>query len=281
MRTTLFVFDVDGTVTDLQTKTVRQPEVFKIFSSILDRGDILAFNTGRCISWMMERIYSPFISYLTRSLSPEENKKLFIVGEKGTSWVSFTADGTQHRACDTSMVLPVSIIRDIEKLASQYPESMFFDDSKEVIVSVEMNDGMSVDLYTGQQQKLLTEIRELLISHNLDTTFRVFPSRIAIDVEHTSVGKRLGAERCLDLITRNNLIFSSSVVCGDMAVDLEIGQWFCDRIIPVKFVFVGNQSEIKPSQYPFPIIVTKSPFDAGFVEYFRCFTSEKTEERKK
>jgi hydroxymethylpyrimidine pyrophosphatase-like HAD family hydrolase len=274
MLTTLFVFDADGTVTDLQSKTVVNSDVFKILSAILAHSDILAFNTGRSVRWMTERVYDPFLATASPKLTPDELQKIVIVGEKGASWLISGENGEQQVFSDKSLALPEKVAREIRKLVLKYSESMFLDPTKEVILSVEMKDGLDLDLYAQKQQQLIPEIREILISANLDQTFRIVPNRIAVDIENITLGKKSGARRIMELISQTGNKYQTVIASGDGITDLESGQFFWDKIMPVKFVFVGNRSQLDNRRTPFPVIITKSQNDSGFVEYFQRFITK-------
>ena len=51
----LYVFDVDGVLTDPIKKQSNKKLLIEL-SRILKNGNILAFNTGRSLSWVQERI---------------------------------------------------------------------------------------------------------------------------------------------------------------------------------------------------------------------------------
>ena len=93
---TAWIFDIDGVVTNPSEKKVGEPEILVHIVNKLKIKEPVAFNTGRSLPWLIERVINPLLN-MVEDKSILEN--FIAVGEKGGAWLTFDKEGTilQHK----------------------------------------------------------------------------------------------------------------------------------------------------------------------------------------
>lgn len=262
-----YVFDIDGVITDLISKKVEASLLPKL-AKILNRGDILAFNTGRSFSSVNERVLTPFLEIV------ENNsllKNVFIVCEMGNVIVTHKNGAWNKKVLDDP--LPTSLQETIKALvAKEFSESMFFDETKETMLSIEMKDGYNVMAFTKQEDILKEKISALILEDKyLPLGLDLRTNLIAIDILYEDAGKGLGAERFQDWMIENALIPEAVFMFGDNASDLEMARKLGDSY-EVIFVFVNDHIKLDTSFVSCKVVYTKNQFDHGTLEYLKSIT---------
>lgn len=162
--------------------------------------------------------------------------------------------------------LPLSnTIREI--VQNSYDQSMFVDNTKKSILTIEMRDGFNQEEYENLQSQLSGEINIILKNYHPDIHVRPSSSTIAIDVMPMDSNKSSGAHLIHDWLKNHkyNLKNSEIVAFGDSPSDLEMASYFATNNIKVKFVYVGETP--LPTSNKFTIITTKEKFSTGTLEY--------------
>jgi hypothetical protein len=258
-----WLLDVDGVITDPITKTVTEPNLISRLAKIISRDEIVALNTGRSLSWLNQRVVNP----LFKHLHSEEFDRLYVIGEKGGSWLSIEK-AEMAVIFDKSLSLPLKFRQIVaEMVKDDFSDLMFFDDSKKIIVTVEMRDGVNLVHFSQKQKQLVNRLQSLLIFHELDQQFKIDATRIATDIEHVKAGKAFGVGRLLSLINDRGFSVERFTAVGDSLSDLEMGKELVDRSIPVDFIYVGHSNEIDSTKYAFPVRVSRSTYQAGLMEF--------------
>lgn len=264
---TAWIFDVDGVITDPQEKKITEPEILDEIIKRLTLGEPVALNTGRSLSWMIEKVITP----LSEKIEDKTIlKNFFAVGEKGGTWAEFDNQGNLIENKDENISVPDNLknqVRDI--INSKYSESMFYDESKLTMISTEMKDGHSLEEYREEQKSLTSELTNLLTNNNLTEKFKVDPTTIAVDVENKFVGKNFAVKRILDWIKGKRINPQKYVTFGDsFRSDVPMAQEINSQKLPVEFVYVGGEA-INPSELPFTVHQTKSKFGNGTLEFLK------------
>ncbi|MBP9716979.1 MAG: hypothetical protein KBD51_03495 [Candidatus Levybacteria bacterium] len=252
-----WLFDVDGVITNPELKKAN-PEIIKKLVEILERGEILGFNTGRALEFVIDEVLKPLEATLT-------NKNLlynvFFVGEKGGTWGDFK-NGKIENIIDPQITIPGELEQKIRDLISfKYSDTMFFDESKKTMISTELIKGKDLNKFHEEQKSLVEEMKKILEHLNL-TNLKIEPSVIATDIQNPHVGKDLGVERFLMLI-KGKEEPEEFETFGDSPGDLEMHKYLIKHGHKSRFIYVGTK-EIENSEN---IIKTKAKFDEGTVEY--------------
>jgi len=262
-----WIFDVDGVITNPSEKRVTEPEILYEIIKKLKRGEPVALNTGRSVSWVIERVINPLKEKVEDKTIL---KNLFAVGEKGGTWAEFDEDGNLLEKKDDNISVPDDLRNKVRDLInSNYSDSMFFDESKLTMISTEMKDGYSLEEYKNKQQYLIPQLKTLLQRRNISEKFKVDPTTIAVDVENKFVGKHFAVKRIIEWVKSRGISPQRYIAFGDSFVsDVPMAEEINLQNLPVEFVYVGKE-KIQTSNYRFPIKRTQANFEKGTLEFLK------------
>lgn len=160
-----YLFDVDGVLTDPQEKQVTELDLFTQIILRLQRGESVGLNTGRSIEWLVERIITPLLEKLQDKLLLQH---FIAVGEKGATWTTFDKEGNMHYGKMEELTIAHDVVEEVKVLVEQkYADSMFFDATKETMLSIEMHDGFDLDMFHQRQKALVEDLKRLLKKYKL------------------------------------------------------------------------------------------------------------------
>ena len=245
-----YEFDVDGVVTDPQEKAVTNEAMFNEMVARLEAGEPVCFNTGRSDSWVMERVVA---TLQERIQNKDILRNLIIVGEKGGTWTTFNEAGEPAHSAVETISVPNELKDKVRTLIdNKYSDVMFFDESKETMLSVEMVDGYDLAAFTERQKQFVRDVEALLVETGTDSIYRIDPTTIATDVESPYVGKALGSDRFIEFLSSRGVKVEAFETFGDSASDAAMADELARRGKQVEFVYVGNKPEtVKPgADYP-------------------------------
>jgi len=261
-----YIFDVDGVITNPALKRVERLEILQRIAMLLAHGDFIALNTGRSLSWINERVIESLLGYINDKAIL---RNFIVVGEKGGTWANFTTHGNFENHKDDSISTPSELQNRIKDLINNsYSESMFYDDTKETMISTEMIDGYSITEYAKLQEKLVTQMSELLNEMNLNQTLKIDPTVIATDIENKTVGKDFAIGRILEYIKTMGLNPSKYITFGDSKSDIPMAEKLYEQKLPVELIYVGENT-FEQNTFSFPIKFTQEKFDKGTLEYLK------------
>ena len=262
----MLFFDIDGVITEPVTGEV-EPLVIKEIVAILERGEPVAFNTGRGLNWVLRDILPHFeVRVSKKSIL----SRLCIVYQKGAFRVTFDEKGVQEKpvVAPGIALLPNSFREEALRLLSQkYSETMYPGEEKEALLSPQYKPGSDFGQYKADQLRLVDELQAMLQRYGLYDQFRVDPTRIATDVEDRHLGKALGAQRVLEWLKEQGLRPSYFITLGDSKSDVGMAEEIFRQGFPVELVFVGEEEELQGMQLPFPVFYTEERCEKGTVEY--------------
>lgn len=263
----MFIFDVDGVITNPQEKRVTEPEILSHIVRKLELDEQVALNTGRSLAWMINRVINPLLEKV------KEKKILqnfLCFGEKGGTWITFDENGKMQHHKDESISVPKSLQDKVRNLInSEFSESMFFDETKETMISTEMKDGYSVEEYRKNQGILSKKLKKLVENDNLNEQLKVDTTTIATDIENKHVGKGFALDRILKWLQQRKIKPKQFIAFGDSRGDIEMAEKLNLENLPFIFVFVGNRENLEDKKYPFPMTFTQNRFDKGTLEFLR------------
>jgi hypothetical protein len=189
----------------------------------------------------MERVVATIIE---RASNPAILRNLIVVGEKGGTWTTFTEAGEPVHCAVETISVPDALKDGVRTLIDdKYSDVMFFDESKETMLSVEMVDGYDLAAFTERQKQFVKDVEALLKETGADKTYRIDPTTIATDVESPYVGKALGSDRFLEFLKSRGIKVKNFKTFGDSASDAAMADELARRGQDVEFVYVGNRPE--------------------------------------
>ena len=116
----IFVFDADGVITALESRTVEQKKIIDFIVKILQKNEPVAINTGSAISWVRNKLLSPIYELIPIR---ENLKNLFISAEKGGFLIKFDEHGQEILIVDNSINIS-DVIKNIKELESKAVEEL-------------------------------------------------------------------------------------------------------------------------------------------------------------
>lgn len=209
------LLDIDGPIASPVTRTIVQPSIPGDLVKLVGGGVPIAFITGRSDAFVREQVVGPLMNAgLGDALAA--GGRMFVVCEKGAVWFTMQPSGPGEVEIDTSVSLPQYFADEVRSLvADRFADTMFFDDTKRAMVSVEQRTEVDHEVYEVAQLEYNQLAFELLVEHGLgarygdrevanaagDVPFRIDPTIISSDVESVTLDKDRGAERALSYFT--------------------------------------------------------------------------------
>jgi hypothetical protein len=207
------LFDVDGPIASPVTRTVAIPSIIDDLVLLATAGIPIAFITGRSDAFIREEVIVPLLAAGLGDALAIEGNRMFGVFEKGAAWTPVTSDGLGEIVVDETLALPGAVVDEVRALvASEFSDTMFFDETKRAMISVEQRTDVSRELYLPAQQLFNDAVFAVVQRHGLGVRygedevpdaagfvpFRLDPTIISTDVESVLLDKDRGAERALE-----------------------------------------------------------------------------------
>jgi hypothetical protein len=250
-------FDVDGVITDPVEKRITEQQIVDDIIADLRNGIPVGLNTGRSITWLKEKV----INQLQERIDdPSILKNFVIIGEFGGTWATFDEEGNMHEGKVKNIVIPGTLHDRVKSLINEkYADSMFYDETKETMISIEMKDGHDFADFTTKQTQLNEDLAAILAETGVETTYDVHGDTIATNVRSPYVGKDLGTERFLQFLKDAGINPSEFETFGDSKSDFEMSDELQRRGKKVKMVYVGDRTKLGDLRKEYP-----TEYMAGF-----------------
>jgi len=268
MRKTILVFDVDGVLTNPQSKKISQIKILEYITNNLRDNHKIAFNTGRSAEWLEKKVIKPVKEMVFKK---EKNyfslKNLISICEMGNVVINYGNNGESIKEILNKNTIPETLKKTIKGIvANVYSESMFVDETKEVILTIEMNDSYSYEKYQKEQEKFQKEINIIIENYHPHLHVKPSSTTIAIDIKPVESGKKLGAKKIIDWLSdQGESLKNFNFVCfGDSLSDLDMSDFFYDKNFQTIFIYVGDKKNIKRL---YPVILTKRKYNEGTFDY--------------
>lgn len=256
------LLDVDGVLTHPSEKRNTESQILDILIKKLERGEPIALNTGRSLPWVTERVIGPMIEKV-RDKSSLAN--LLVIGEMGGTWSTFDERGEMHKFIDPKMLVSEGLQNEIRELVgTKYADTMFYDESKEIMVTVEMNDGQDQKKFWKIQEDFVKDV-QLMLKTRHDNEIKVIPASIATDIMDQKAGKGLGARKFLEWLKEKGIHVQNFTAIGDSEPDIEMAREIASQGANVEFVFVGERGSFAEADIPIHSTTEKS--EKGTLEY--------------
>ena len=207
------LFDVDGPIASPVSRSVAIPRILDDLVLLAASGVPIAFITGRSDAFIRDELITPLLAAGLSEALAVPGTRMFGVFEKGAAWAPVTSAGLGEIVVDRSVALPTAVVDEIRELvAADYSDTMFFDETKRAIISVEQRTDVSRETYLPHQERFNAAAFAVLERHGLgvrlgervapdaagDVPFRLDPTIISTDIESVLLDKDRGAERTLE-----------------------------------------------------------------------------------
>ncbi len=217
-----FIFDVDGVLTGRGNQV--PAELISSVAALIKENHPVAFNTGRDMAWVREKILEP----LKLELGAISPLNAIFVAEKGAH-VLRVDGGREEERIDTSLLPPKDLVERIKTYLVEKPGEYFFDDRKLCMVTIESSPSPECQArFKDAGARLKQDISALLERYFLDqgstdaSNWRVDQTQIALDLEHKDLGKDLGARKILQIWKELGITVAETHCFGDSVSDLKM-----------------------------------------------------------
>lgn len=259
-----WVFDVDGIITDIGREKVTEPYILDFIIKILEKGESVAFNTGRGIDWVKNTVLIPLKDKI---IHPNILSNLFVVAEGGGIKAVFNQDESLNIDIDKSLKMPADLDQEVKKLVKKkYSQTMRYE-SKKTMITTKIKEGTPIEKYREDQSRIAEDLQRLINAFGADREMKVDLSTIGANIMYKNTGKNRGIELILEWLLERNINPQKYIAFGDsFESDIAMAQELHSRGLPVEFIYVGEEN-IDISKYPFPIKITQNKFEKGTLEY--------------
>lgn len=260
MNNPVYVFDLDGVITNPQNSSVDTTVVLQMYS-LLENGIHVVVNTGRSYNWVEQNLVRIFLE--------QQNNDIFTrfiaVCEKGGETVRWNDSSAtvipSEFALDTA---DYNLAKNVFITHKNELTTMFWDDTKRTMATIEKVPTANLDLFHEQQHSLVAELHKAFI----DKDVKIDATTIATDIEKPAAGKYAGAKliyQWIQEVAPNNA--HSFISIGDSVSDYEMARYFADQHEQSTFVYVGKPSDSFEQHGDVTLIRPVRQFSEGTKEY--------------
>lgn len=257
----VFVFDLDGVITDPSDSSVDKGSVGHIFA-LLKKGAYVAVNTGRSFEW----VQSNLLHALETMAGSVAFDRLYIACEKGGESIVWTEGVFVPQP--SRFALPDHVCQMTRQVFEENKTNlgtMFWDDTKTTMATIEKRPEADLDQFRSEQQLLGAKLQQALAGQDA----RIDPTTIATDVESPEAGKHAGAELIYEwIVSHAGAVPEAFVSFGDSKSDYEMARYFAQQGANSTLVFVGSRADTFAEDPRVKLVRTTAQYAAGTREYF-------------
>lgn len=237
------LLDVDGPIASPESRRIAIDSILDDLLTLASAGIPIAFITGRSEAFMREQVVARLVDG-----GLDDGALVFGVFEKGGCWAPITSRGLGELVIDAEVGVPESARAAVESLArDHYASTMFVDDAKHVMISLEARTDVSAADYQAAQARIEAEIYEVIVASGLGLRYRgreahdahgrvpwrIDSTIISTDVESVLLDKDRGADRALDWFASRGVTAQRWWSAGDSRSDYLMADAVHARGIPV------------------------------------------------
>jgi hypothetical protein len=201
------LLDVDGPIASPVTRTINIRSIIDDLVALAGSGVPIAFITGRSDGFIRSQVVGPLIE---AGLS--DGVRMFGVCEKGGVWFPIGSGGVGEIEVDETVAPPAAFTDEIRAIvADRFSDTMFFDETKVAMISIEQRTDVSAERYRAAQSSMNEAAFSALVRHGLgarfgdrevqdadgQVPFRVESTIISTDIESVKLDKDRGAARAI------------------------------------------------------------------------------------
>jgi len=257
------LLDVDGPIASPDTRTISTPSIITDLILLAGGNVPIGFITGRSAQFIREQVVTPLVA-----AGLPERMRMYGVCEKGAVWFPITAAGMGEVVVDASVALPDVVagrIRDL--VATDYADTMFFDETKLAMISVEQRTDVDRAAYHVAQASFERAAYAIMIEHGLGVRFgdevspdaagavpfRIDTTIISTDIESVDLDKDHAAKRALAFFAAGGPLPRLWRSVGDSRSDYKMADHLHAAGFDVAHVDVRPADGILDK--PYPVIV--------------------------
>jgi hypothetical protein len=259
------LLDVDGPIASPVTRSIAIPSIADDLVTLVGAGVPVAFITGRSDAFIEQQVVQPLLARGLADALRKPGARMFGVFEKGGSWAAITPAGMADVTVDETVAPSESLIADIRMLVEQrFADTMFFDDTKRAMISVEQNRDVESSIYLKAQAHFDQAAFDVLVDHgvgvhhrervspdvNGDVTFRLDSTIISTDIESVLLDKDRGAQRALEYFAAAGELPRRWRSVGDSRSDYKMADFLHEAGFDAAHVDVRPSDGVLEKPYP-------------------------------
>jgi len=274
------LLDVDGPIASPITRSITTPSIVTDLITLAGANVPIAFITGRSAAFIREQVIAPLLA-----VGLPETFRMYGVCEKGAVWFPISADGMGDVVVDDSVALPQPVIEELRQLVhTDFADTMFFDETKQAMVSVEQRADVASEVYKGRQPAFNDAAFAVLERHGLGVSygdritpddagnvpFRLDATIISTDIESVTLDKNHAAQRALAFFAAGGALPHLWRSVGDSRSDYLMADHLHEAGYDVSHVDVRPLDGILDRPYPVIVMGEQIHDEAGasFLDYW-------------
>ena len=152
------LLDVDGPIASPIERRIAIGSILDDLLTLAAAGIPIAFITGRSDAFMREQVVARLVAG-----GLDARAHVFGVFEKGGCWAPVTSQGLGELEIDEALAIPAAVRDAVEGLARErYADTMFVDEEKHVMISLEASTEMTPAEYQAAQSRYQEEVFALM-----------------------------------------------------------------------------------------------------------------------
>ncbi|MFO7689220.1 MAG: hypothetical protein R6W83_01470 [Cryobacterium sp.] len=267
------LLDVDGPIASPITRTISTPSIVADLVLLAAANVPIAFITGRSDAFISEQVIAPLLA-----AGLPEQMRMYGVCEKGAVWFAITAAGMGELSVDGAVALPPAVVSEVRQLvAEQFADTMFFDETKLAMISVEQRVDVDRESYLSAQVRFNDAAFDILSRHGVgvrldgrvwhdaagQVPFRIEPTIISTDIESVLLDKNHAAERALAFFAQSGALPRLWRSVGDSRSDYRMADHLHEAGYDVSHVDVRPEDGILDRPYPVIVMGEQIHDEAG------------------
>ncbi len=247
------LFDVDGPIASPVTRTIAIRSIVTDLVSMTAAGVPIAFITGRSGDFIRNQVVDPLCRAGLGEALEEHGARMFGVFEKGGAWAPITGDGMGEVTVDESVAFDDRAVDGIRELVrARFADTMFFDETKRAMISVEQRTDVDAATYAEAQARFQDAAFDLLAGLGVGlrygdrvapdasgaVPYRIDPTIISTDIESVLLDKDRGARRAFDYFAARGPLPQRWRSIGDSRSDYKMADFVHDAGYEVAHVDV-------------------------------------------
>lgn len=274
------LLDVDGPIASPITRTIATPSIVTDLVTLAAARVPIAFITGRSAAFIREEVVNPLLAAGLPS-----GVRMYGVCEKGAVWFPISTSGMGDVVLDDSVALPAVVVDELRRLVrDSFSDTMFFDETKQAMVSVEQRTDVDQASYQSRQPDFNEAAFAILARHEVgvrlgeraapnaagEVPFRIDPTIISTDIESVRLDKNHAAERALAFFAETGPLPHVWRSVGDSRSDYLMADHLHEAGYDVSHVDVRPADGILERPYPIIVIGDEIHDEAGatFLDYW-------------
>ncbi|MDJ0348216.1 hypothetical protein [Cryobacterium sp. PH29-G1] len=274
------LLDVDGPIASPITRTIATSSILTDLITLATAHVPIAFITGRSADFIREQVVAPLVA-----AGLPANFRMYGVCEKGAVWFPIGADGMGEVEVDRAVALPQAVITEVRELVTaSFATEMFFDETKQAMISVEQRTDVSHADFLTRQPEFNDAAFAIMVKHGLgvrfndresadasgEIPFRLDATIISTDIESVTLDKDHAAKRALAYFAQSGPLPRLWRSVGDSRSDYRMADHLHEAGYDVSHVDVRPSDGILDRPYPVIVIGDQIHDEAGatFLRYW-------------